>query len=883
LPSLEQIYEKLANVEKQLSDTRDGFSILDDTVADFFNINTLPGNEPTNSKIEKLQNIEVRNGVATIIKTEADGELLSASTSFNVEKPKTVSLRPVNEDIRGQFSINPNALLQEEIIELLPFVQNNFSQNIEILDNNGQRDFGAHLSVTETSLLPYQRKWDFSSGTWGSLWTLDKSNILWNLIQPDINTNSYLLQCRATEPFTAFPLPQYNMHQFGIALWGDIQSKEISEIKASMTTTEGQWVRMGLAIRMRDALNGYIALVETDITGSFISLYKIVNGFISLLAKEAYSGGDFVLNKTYQLAATAIENNIKIFVDDVLALEHSLVPMDIVAVDGDFGIVAMATSTVQFNWLETFGTAKTVVAPLEGSVTTSIFTPASLAQWTSFELDSSILQGRVEIDYSLDGGLSFIPIPIAVIDFPAPVTKLFDLTTVPLSESIIFRARLYNTGTIGWLRGIKLRYLPQAESPYVLENVMILNNSFQLENGAFSGSLTTKQAFLPSQIYSWDKIILDNVQTELMEPLGSLNNRLMSVTVDSHQDPYVSDNIIDASLATYWESKRGTDSWIIFDFADLVEIHKFRWVKKSPTDSATFYSIQVYNEEKNEFIPAQTFGYEVNADITHTLDVPVKGRKFRIYINCVQPMSFGNARFIDLFGRAVFANSVLQCQYSIDNGVTFINTPEDKSLSNLPIHEPVKFRIIFNRSKLNADLFLREANVRFIGRDRRATQITDLQYDVWIGDKFIYNLIPFVGHDIRCIHGNNFQIKIRFLINPNFRFEGIKPWLSGYRVGVSCSQYQEQIDELQAHINSVIWRADRDPGQDKLVDAVLGLIAQEIEHINNSETDVDKVIIRLMSYLKAETSKNRSRIVLGDTGHLDEVLPSELFNANILL
>ena len=543
----------------------------------------------------------------------------------------------------------------------------------------------------------------------------------------------------------------------------------------------------------------------------------------------------------------------------------------------------MATSTVQFNWLETYGTAKTVIAALEGAVTTAIFSPTDLAQWTSLELESSVLQGRIEIDYSIDGGVSFIPVPLAIIQFPTPITKIFDLTTIALSNSIVFRARLYDTGTIGWLRGIKLRYLSQPESPYIFENVTILNNTFRLEDGALSGSLTTKQAFLPSQIYSWDKIISDHVQTELLEPLGSLNNKLTSVIVDSYQDPFVGENIIDDSLTTYWESKRSTDSWMIFDFADPVEIHKFRWVKKSATDSATFYSFQVFNEETNEFVPVQTFGYEVNADITHILDNPVKGKRFRIYINCVQPMSFGNARFIDLFGRAVFVNSTLQYQYSIDEGATYLNVPEDNSLVSLPIHIPVKFRVVFNRSKPDAELFLREANIRFVGRDSRATQITDLQYDIWIGDKFICNLTPFVGHDIRCINGNNIQIKIRFLINPNYRFEGIKPWLSGYRIGVSCSQYQEQIDELQEHINSVIWRADRDPSQDKLIDAVLGLIAQEIEHINNSETDVDKIIIRLMSYLKAEMSKNRSRIVLGDTGHLDEVLPSELFNANILL
>ena len=310
MPSLEQIYEKLAFLEKQLSDTRDGFSILDDTVADFFNINTIPGNEAANLKIEKLQNVEIKDGISTIIKTEADGDLLSATTKFNVEKPRTVSLRPVNEDIRGQFSIKPGAFLQEEKIELLPFVEDSNSLNIEVVDNNGQRDYGAHLSVTETSLLPYQRRWDFSSGTWGSLWTLEQSNILWQILQPDSNIESYCLQCSATEPLTAFPLPQYNMHQFGVALWGDIQAKEISEIKASMTATEGQWIRMGLAIRMRDALNGYIALLETDISGSYICLYKVVSGFVSLLAKEAYLGGDFVLNKPYQVTATAVESNI---------------------------------------------------------------------------------------------------------------------------------------------------------------------------------------------------------------------------------------------------------------------------------------------------------------------------------------------------------------------------------------------------------------------------------------------------------------------------------------------------------------------------------------------------------------------------------------------
>lgn len=886
MPSLEQIYEKLDILERKIADVRDGFSLLDDTVADFFNIATIPGREIENPRVDELINVEMRNGVATIIDpTLQQGHIKSTTVNFEVDKPRTISVRPVGEDIRAQYLISPSVETQEEFEEKLYFESNPFSSNIEIIADSGQRDYGARLTVTGTTIVPYQYRWEFENGQWGNLWTLEKSNVQWDIISLVGASSDYVLQCTATEPATIFPLPQYALGKFGVAAWSDIRIRDANEIKASMTTVDGTWVRMGLAIRLKNAINGYFVMLESDITGSYTRLYKIRDGYVTKIAETSYSGS-YVLNHSYEVWAKTDENNIQIHVDGNLVMDYDLEPLDIVSTEGDFGVIAMATSTVRFDWVETIGNARNIISPLEGTVTTSPLVVTDIGQWQSIELDSTILQGRVEIDYSLDGGLNWTNIPAAVIEYPDPVTKVFDLSSVPVDaghpNTIVFRVRLYETGLCGWVRHLNVKYLTPPEMPYILDNVEVYDNRFQLVAGELFGSLTTKSGFLPQQIYSWDKIVTNHFIDTITDPITSLTNQA-TVTVDSHQDPYISDYIVDADMATYWESKRGADSWVMFEFPNPVEIHRFRWVKKSPTDGATFYHFQIFNEETGVFNPVQTFGYEVNSDIMHVLDTPVMGTKFRIFINCVQPMTFGNARFIDIFGKSVISSTNVSYQYSLDDGISFEDVPDGLSLASLPIDQSVKFRILFSRTDPASIVYLREAFYRFIGRDLAAIQVTNLQYDVWIGDKFVYNITPFEAVDIRCVSGTNVQIKIRFLIHPDYLLCGIKPWLSGYRIGVSSSHYQEQIDALQAHINSVIWRADRDPEKDLLIEAVLGLISYEVERISRDETDVDKIILSLMSHLNTEISKNRSRIVLGDVGHLDESLPSELFDADILL
>lgn len=885
MPSLEQIYEKLDVLERKISEVRDGFSLLDDVVADYFNINTQPGGEIVNQNIDELNNVAIADGQATMIDiTALEGHLKTSLFNFSVTKPQTVLLRPIGEDVRAEFLLTASTTEQNVIEQQLLFETNTFTDNVEVIDFNGQRDYGAKFVVSETTYLPYEMRWEFAEGGWGDLWTLEKSNILWEIINIALPAEepNYVLQCKATEPLQIFTAPQYALNRFGIALWGDIKVGEVEKIKANLKATEGQWIRMGLALRMQDMLNGYFALLESEIAGSFVRLYKVCNGMVTKIAENIFAG-DFVLNHSYEITASLLESQIQVFINDELALDYSLEPLDIVSVGGSCGIVTMATSTVQCSWVETLGSARNVISPLEGSVTTVPFTVDNVGSWLTLEVDSSILQGRLEIDYSVDGGTTFIPLPLATIEYPSPITKIFDMTSVPitLGSTLMFRARLYEIGMTGTLRELKLKYLTIPESPFVLDNVVVNDNRFELASGALQGSVTTK-SFSPKQIYSWDKIVSDHFQDTILDPITNLND-LCSVTVDSFQDPYVSDYIFDNSLDTYWESKRGADSWVMFEFPQVVEIHRFRWVKKTATDGATFYNFQVFDETAGLFVPVQTFGYEVNHDITHELDQPIRGKKFRLYINCVQPMSFGNARLIEIFGKSVISSSNIYYQYSLDDGITFNDVAHDFSLANLPISQPVKFRINFFRTNPSALLYVKKVGFRFVGRDPEAIQITDLQYDIWLGDKFIYNVSPFIPTDIRCVMGSSLQLKVRFLINNQYLFSGLKPWLSGYRIGISSSHYQEQLDALQAHINSVLWRADRSPDKDMLIDAIMGLIAQEAENISSNETDVDQIILRLMSYLNTEISKNRSRIVMGDVGHLDESLPSELFDADILL
>ena len=100
MPSLEQIYEKLVILENKISEVRDGFSLLDDVVADYFNINTLPGNEIVNERIDELNNVEIKDGQATIINPAvAEGHLKTDIFNFTVTTPQTVQLRPIDEDI----------------------------------------------------------------------------------------------------------------------------------------------------------------------------------------------------------------------------------------------------------------------------------------------------------------------------------------------------------------------------------------------------------------------------------------------------------------------------------------------------------------------------------------------------------------------------------------------------------------------------------------------------------------------------------------------------------------------------------------------------------------------------------------------------------------
>jgi hypothetical protein len=690
-------------------------------------------------------------------------------------------------------------------------------------------------------------------------------------------------------------MPQYSLARFGVALWSDATLNERSEIRVAVTPTDGAFVRTGVAIRMVDILNGYFAMLESEMTGSFVRLYKVVNGVVSKIAETQYNGS-FVIGRKYEIWAKAQQNIISIHVDGILALQHTIEYIDMVTTDGDFGVVTLAPSAVRYSWIEMRGKYGNINVADDGTVTTPIVNIGTdLSKWLSVEINSGILKGRIEVDYSLDGGNTFHIVPFAIIQYPDAVTKKFSLESVPVfpgvNNSIMFRLRMSGTGITGWVRDIKLIYAASPEVPFILDNITVGDGTFKLVSGAQAGTVTTKYGFLPHQIYRWDKFVTEDYNSVDISPPTNITN-LATITSDSAQANHEVAYAFDGDLNTYWESMRGQQSWIMFDFAEDVEIFGFRWVKKSPTDGATFYKFQKFNTDTQIFEDIHVYGFEVNADIRHDLAVPVKGKRFRILVECVQPMSFGNARLIEIFGRPQIMATSIKYEYSYDGGIIWhpIAMPRNGracsrnwDLGQLSITSALKFRATLQRNVASANVYIRKFGASFVGRDVRADQITDLIYDLQVGDRLITNCPPNQEIDIRCSTGNRIQLKIKFVINPEFLFAHVKPSLGGYKIGLSSAKYQAQIDILQDHIYGVIKRADKDPYQDKLIDAILFLIAQQIEIAANNGSGIDGALNNILTEINKEVAKNRSRMVMGDVGHLDEALPSEVLDANILL
>ena len=900
MPTLEQIYDKLAELEQQVIKARDGFALSDDMIADFFNIKTLPGREIENPNVEALVNVQIDHGAATMVNPSFHGESSIKTAAFQtpLEQITSVQIRPINEDICAEFAITASDATSDERETITGFEINALTHNVDIVPNNGQRDYGARLGIASEAR-DYVVRDEFAYGHIDHLWFLEKSNVLWETI--DTNNNGFsspagiVLECTATEPLNYFTMPQYSLNRLGVALWSDASLNEKTEIRVSVTPTGGAFVRTGIAIRMTDVLNGYFAILEGEMNGSFVRIYKCCNGFVTKIAESQYNG-NFVIGRTYEIWARTDQATIEISIDGLLVLSHVLEPIDIVTIDGDFGVAVIATSSVRYNWIEMHGKYHHIDVADEGVVTTTeINVGSDISKWLSVELNSGILTGHIEIDYSIDNGNTFQIVPLAIIQYPDAIAKKFSLESVPVmpgvDNKIIFRARIIGTGINGWLRDMKVVYAALPEPPFELDNITIDDGTFKLVPGAQTGTVTMKHGFMPRSIYKWDKFITEDFNSVDISPPVDITD-IATITADSEQAPNTVAMALDGDLNTYWESMRGQQSWLLFDFAEEIEMFGFRWVKKSQTDGATFYRFQKYNDDAHAFEDVHVYGFEVNDDIRHDFSMPVKGKRFRLLIECVQPMSFGNARLIELFGRPQIMATSIDYEYSYDNGVTYHQIAMLRSghacsrnwdLSAVPITQALKLRATLRRNIITSNVYVRKFGARFIGRDSRVTQITDLIYDLQVGDRFIMNCPANEEVDVRCSSGHKIQLKIKFVINPEFLFAHIKPMLGGYKIGMSSSRYQAQIDVLQAHIYGVIKRADKDPAQDKLIDAILFLITQQIEMAANTGAGLDGALSNLLNAINREVAKNRSRITMGDVGHLSEALPSEVLDANILL
>jgi hypothetical protein len=251
-------------------------------------------------------------------------------------------------------------------------------------------------------------------------------------------------------------------------------------------------------------------------------------------------------------------------------------------------------------------------------------------------------------------------------------------------------------------------------------------------------------------------------------------------------------------------------------------------------------------------------------------------------IDCVQPMSFGNARFIDIFGRALGGMVSIDYEYSTDSGVTWTSSGSLLSLRSVPNESSLRLRAVVHRDDVLSDVFVRSFGARFSGRDSDGTQLTDIIYNVELGNRSIADFPVNQEIDMRGVLGNNFILGARFIVHPDYGHEQLKPKLGGYKFAVSSSKYQTQIDRLKNHIDSVLLRADRDPNRDMLSDAVIMLIGHELDKERQSNGEAGSVIHGLLNILQREMSALRSKMVVGDVGHLDEALPNIVRKVNIL-
>lgn len=882
VPTIEQIYDKLCLLETQLTSMRDGFALSDDMVVDFFNLDTLPGREAENARIESLDNVSIQNGSATIIDPLLDeGFLQTATTQLDVSDIQSVELRPHDEDVQCQVVITPNSVQHEHYETWLSLVTTD-ALSVEVVPDTGQRDYGAKLQL-ESNDSPYLVRNDFVDGDLHQVWFPEKSSVVWTTVNVGSGgVYDYILRCQATEPLFQFPLPQYSLARYGMALWSDVLLKSTNGIATSFKQTSGGLFNVGLLLNMSNALDGLLLMMESDLNGSWVRLYKSTSGMLELITEQAMTFA-WALGVDYEANVTLINNEIVLLVDGTSIFQYTLDYFNQVE-PGEFGVVVKATAEVDFAWIQVAGIFHPVFVAPDGEVLTELYTSGSdIETWGQIEIDTSIVSGEISIEYSLDD-ITYLPVPMATIQYPGAITKRFNIDSIPVNpgvnNNIRFKIKMHETG-VGWVRRVLVTYNAIATPVYALNNMFVSQDGFRLNPGELSGSVEMLHDIEPDQIYYWEKVISDEYRAANFVPIASILNQA-TVTVDSEQVPHTGDLIVDNDMGSYWESMRGDGSYVIFDFPSPVEIYGFRWIKKSLTEGAVYYHAQYFDAVQNAFVDIHNYGYEVNNDIRHDFPTPVKCQRFRIYIDCVQPMSFGNARFIDIFGRTLGGRVEINYEYSIDSGATWVAISGLLTLHDVLPEQNLRLRAMVEREDPLSDVFLRSFGVRFAGRDSAGIQLTDIKYSVQLGDRSITDMDINTELDMRGVLGSSFALNAHFIVNPNYAHEMLKPVLGGYRFMVSSSKYQTQIDFLRNHIYSVLYRADRDPLRDELADAVIMLIGHELDKERQSNGEEGSIIHGLLNVLQKEISRLNSQMVAGDTGHLDEALPNIVRRANLL-
>lgn len=877
MPTLEEIYEKLCVLESEY-ERSGGLSPSDDVVVDFFNQDTVPGNEVLNSGISFLENVEISQSHASIIDSNSPGRLEATPKSLNVEEIQTVMLKVDNENVVCDYVVDSSSTVND-IHENVLEASTVGGVDVEVVPYAGDSSYGARLQ-TSSDVSVYQTRQTFEVED-DKLWFMPKSNVL--LTYGVGGTN---LLCEVSEPLHQFPLPQYSLLNFAVGLWTDVVLLGASEISASMKTVAGSFVRMGFALNMEDNLNGYLLLLESDINGSWIRFYSVKDGLIELVAEQVLAIS-LALDVEYELLANFDGEFLSVELDGSVVLQYTLSGNDLIEYRGmkrESGVAVMATSSVEFGWVETKGVYEPINVASEGSVLFEVCSSGSdILSWENVELESSVVSGRVELDYSIDNGVTFQPVPMAIIEYPSPVTKRFNIDFIPVQNgvvnSIVFRARLYDTAS-GWVKRLHVFYEDVARPAYELNNIELDSyGRFVLPAGELSGTVTTTESFVPDQLIGWESFISDSHVGVSNVPVLSITS-MCTVTVDSFQVGHEAQYIVDSDINSYWESLRDKDSYMMFEFPDEMELHGFRWVKKALIEGAVYYQFQVFDEVAGNYRTIHSFGYESNADVEHMFPEPVIGKKFRIWIDCVQPASRGNARFVDLFGRTSLGETGITYDYSLDSGVTWNTLVDPSDLASWVLVDGLTLRASLSRTDISADLFLRKLGVRFRGRSSLGNQITDILYDVSIGNLDITNIKTNQEIDVRGVEGNVFVLNARFLVNPNYVSEMLKPSFGGYKFFAYSSHLQAHVNNLLEQINGVISAADGDVTSDSLLDAIMVLIRNEI-HQTSILGESDSGLNNILNAMATEISKLRTMVRYGDVGHLDEVLPSIVRNVNI--